>query len=800
MRKALAIVVVLAVVALAAWLLLRERDRSQAARPQEATAVARRDAPLAPADAATDPARLREEAAAGSRERPLEASAARDGATMRVRVVDVLDGRAVAGARVTHESAAVETGADGWCTVDGLDARDGEVELLVEARGYGDVRWRWVVAAWAIVELTPTTTFHGRVLDAQSREPVAGAELVFTLAGGLDAEIGAATSDASGQYALEGVPVAFPVNVTSWSSEHATAREQVLVPHRVERVARDFLLERGTRVSGQVVDFVTGAPVPGARLERARPEPIELGPDGRFDVPLVPNRYDGRIELDLSAPGWCRLSAVLDPDELGAPLVLRITRGAFVEGVVRDADGRPVPGATVGFANAPSSLRRLRASENAPEWLATLPEDWRLVPESKGSAVTTDAEGRFRSSALVPASENQRVDAWHETLGRAREAVERLGAPGSVTWLAIALEPDPPAAVVSGTVRLNGQPCEARVEWRGPTRGGGGGSAGDGRYRLVDVEPGEVTLVAGIGDRVEGRWIVERTATLDVAEDGERVHDFDVRVPQAPIAGRVGFSDGSPALGMRVFARNGGSLHGLARTGPDGRFSIDVPDVGETYRVGVSSGPTDQVRRDVTAGTTDVDFELPSVGELVYRVVDAATGEPVPIAYVAWRPDATREYVETIDFAPWRVPDPDGWLRLELPAGNADLHVDAMRAGYTPLFVPGVPIVARAETRRVIELERGATLRFTWADGPPDDHDMLLLETHLAADVGAAYPVGTLHWRKLRFDEDGVATVRALASGNYRFVVDPADVAIEPETIDVRAGMDELVTLGWRAR
>lgn len=796
------VVLVLCVAALAVLLALSERDRSTLARPDAASSVERAGAEL------VDPgeAQARERTSAVVADAPTSPQRERDedgvppeGATLRLRVVDELDGRPVAGARVALEGDADlrVTDADGWCELGGLDgsSRPG---LSIDADGYYHERTRVPLADERVVRLYPATTLVGRVLDDASGAPVAGAQLSFRHPGCGDCEPERATSDALGRYALANVPIAVHVDVRLSAADHAAGLVEMLVPRRTERVERDLRLRRGVRLVGRVVDFVTGAPIANAQLRHVRHEPVELGPDGAFDVPVLA----GDVFLEAWADGWCRLNVELTTDELArsGPLVLRLPRGAFVEGVVHDAEGRPVAGVDVEVRGNPVELQQMRRRDDAPEWLAMLESDWYLGPERFDTGAVTDEQGRFRSRANVPGAEHVEIFARHATLGRARQLVPSLGGPGSTTWVDVRLEPLEPAepvATVCGRLTLNGRECAAQIEWQGPTRTElVHVNMYDGRYRLAGVEPGAVTVHARFGLLYEQRWVVERSAQLLVEPGGAHQLDFDVRVPAAPISGRVTFADGSPAPTVAVVLHDA-SLSAHTSTEHDGTYALDAVDVGETYTVRASDGPFDLERNDVAPGTSGVDFVLPLTGELLYRIVDAANGEPLPVFALFWRTDATAEYVETHR----RTPDPGGWMRLELPAGRVDVHLRATDERYAPLVELGLPIPVRGETRRTFELEHGLVARFTWADEPLWSHNVLLVETHVPAEIGPHFPGGSLRRRVMRF-EDGVAEVAGLEPGSYRFVLEPDDdaVAIEPAVVEIGANVDAPIELSWSER
>jgi hypothetical protein len=118
--------------------------------------------------------------------------------------------------------------------------------------------------------------------------------------------------------------------------------ENVTVEANIETVA-NFRVKRIGSVHGMVQDAASGAPVPGAVIkEWFGRKSIAVGPDGRFALPEVgPGQ-----QLRVTAPGYVAKMIQLGnlagttPDR---PHVVRLERGAVIEGVLQKEDGGALP-------------------------------------------------------------------------------------------------------------------------------------------------------------------------------------------------------------------------------------------------------------------------------------------------------------------------------------------------------------------------------------------------------------------------------------------------------------------------
>jgi beta-lactamase regulating signal transducer with metallopeptidase domain len=201
----------------------------------------------------------------------------------------------------------------------------------------------------------------GRVSDEAGR-PVAGARVFFgrdyarDLHPGFSADV---ATGPDGRYRISGVlPGDFVLFVRS--ERHNDSRRRVVVTKEGAQGV-DFILPEMAVLTGQVVDQ-DGAAVPHARLWIRF-----LQPAGTSGTRWSETRVDGtfrdkifRANVMLRAASAERglvSAAVVVPAERLEGVELKLTKGAFIRGVVREASGAPAAAFSVTCANRQTGLR-----------------------------------------------------------------------------------------------------------------------------------------------------------------------------------------------------------------------------------------------------------------------------------------------------------------------------------------------------------------------------------------------------------------------------------------------------------
>jgi beta-lactamase regulating signal transducer with metallopeptidase domain/uncharacterized GH25 family protein len=187
---------------------------------------------------------------------------------------------------------------------------------------------------------------------------------------------------AEGQFLARGQPIHLEVS----HPRYQRLNTETSSPTHSE-AAPSIRLEPGSMVSGLVVDG-SGKPIADAMVQVRDPNRLNhastafTGPDGRFAIhDARPGRWTVVVQAEGRAAAW-------------APIVADVSRpvenqfvlepGEFLSGKVLGPDGKPVPGAAVGWANP------IRADGRPDESL-----------ELK-DMTATDAEGLFRLGPLPP--------------------------------------------------------------------------------------------------------------------------------------------------------------------------------------------------------------------------------------------------------------------------------------------------------------------------------------------------------------------------------------------------------------
>ena len=261
-------------------------------------------------------------------------------------------------------------------------------------------------AGEVVIELEPTVTVRGRVIDAEER-PVPGARVKAWLGGtsvggGTPATPGPVTADSEGRFAMS-----FDYRGRFYlraSADERRSQSCVVAPYAggpEGEVVLRFLGRYG--VSGTVVPS-QGASVAGALVriwgaddgpyaDHGLGEPFgtteELGEDGAFGIDVP---HAGRYLVcvlpphsgDVPQQRWVEIGEL----EPRARLEVFLVCGGEITGSVRHADGRPLAGVTVAVdARVPEDPGLPRAAQRPFDLYG-------------GAVARTDADGAFRATGL----------------------------------------------------------------------------------------------------------------------------------------------------------------------------------------------------------------------------------------------------------------------------------------------------------------------------------------------------------------------------------------------------------------
>jgi hypothetical protein len=702
---------------------------------------------------------------------------------------------------------------DGRCKLP-VEPWTGGLDLRVTAGGFVTTCQSSGRSEEIVVVLRRAVTVRGRVVAADDRSPVPGARISVGVVSCGEPEL-FAHADAAGRFVLSGLPL--DKDWPWWVSADgfATAQSELELSDPSQDV--ELELARGLPLELLVVDAKTGAPIEGARVYCDAGEATS-DPSGRISTTALMSVAVEEAVLMARASGYCSLRAPVRASELDAdaPLRLPLLLGARLEGLVLDPQGQPVPDIEVDVSFDHAAHRK-SVDRSDPFRDVALPEGWRLEG-SRGGRATSDLNGRFLLEGLEPSSKGYRMNVRRggvEVL--ARQQVPELGAAGSSTPMQLVVDLGA-TCVVAGTMTLNRVPARGFVSWRGPTRGGGELAGLDGRFRLVNVEPGTVVLKPQPNGLIPtnacnvfpGPW------TVEAQRGGETLRDLDLELEMSIIAGRVIDARGVPQgdLEVVVVSREGcWAAQGL--TDIEGHFEFAVRAGPHGYSAEAGRAPNSARLEGVLAGTRDLELVLPGSGELRLRVVDSQTR--AALTGFVLRLEDERGETRVIDSRTSLTPDAQGWHSLELKPGAWRIFVsdpDGERTTYLPLD-GGTVVVEDSSEPQSLELERdrGFELEVQLAQGLepwPDDVFVLALEPATADQVvldasgwniGQAYRgVNVVDSRRLRLDSHGRARITALRAGPHRLVAFPATIAIEPAEVVVTGTETGPLEIRWKPR
>jgi hypothetical protein len=721
------------------------------------------------------------------------------GSTVFGRVVDPR-GRPVTGAVVAaqrEERAALppeapleKTDADGRFEVAGLGA--GTYTLTVRHADFAPgVRVGLSVerdtALSADLVLEPGSRVAGRLVSETGR-PLPG-QIALQEVDGRDAPrsmitLLRASAGPDGRFELPPLPAASYV-LAAAARGFAAQRIEIAVPPQGPRVvdAGDVVLEAGMAVRGFVRD-PAGAGVAGADVRAQPAGPPFSGPwttadtqseaDGSF---MLAGLGEGSYRVEARAPGFAPADQTAVPG--GEAVVIELSPGGAVTGVVVDESGLPVEGAQLIAepASRPSFFFMVQQA-TAPR---TSGGDGRFTVEDLPADTYT-----LRASAPDLAPEY--VADVKVTPGRTTDVGRvRLGKGGIVRGTVVSAGGGPVGGA-SVYVRSSERDRRMRIDAPSATTNAAG------TFEVAGVPGGSVDVLATHPRHAPGNTSVDVDPAKGPAEarvvlsEGGRIEGWARRRDGAPLSGRIQ-------------VRAGGFMGGRGRTDmvpvqPNGSFAVEHVDpgqaevmlmVGTSYALNVALRKTVEVRE---GETTSVELTLREV--LVSGRV-TRNGAPVPKVRVSVRGGRGPGLLLTLPgLGPSAPPPPSGPDRgttLTRDDGSYDLVVDE----------PG-------ETRMRVETMDGkgqlASRREPIPDADTHVADFALSGvrvTGVVVDQQTETPVG-----EVRVSAEGQGDgrrygTRTGSDGRFTLELEPGDYTLEAlvegyvqQTIEVSVGEDGL--------
>lgn len=453
------------------------------------------------------------------------------------------------------------------------------------------------------------TWLSGRVLDAATNEPIAGARV--RIAGDPGAPPRAtATTDARGVYRTNDFVRANVAEDVVVVAPDTIPQRFDGVPVRVGAVERDFLVERNGVLTALVLDVETLAPVAGATVRaEVSPEEDEVAvtdAEGRATI-----RGAGRAGLafTLSArkPGYFGTRRFLESPlaRAGAQLEFRVGRECRIEAIALDAAGSPNGGSLLLELTTLFSSRQLVAA--LPVSLpAGLDLEYRWT-----TARVLDDSGRAVFGELPPLPVAR---VWLRVDDRIRRsvAVSPFTACGQTRRVDFSTAEIRDPTKIVGRLTMNGAPAKAEATWEIAGARSAIALVADesGEYRIDDVPPGVVTLTMVASATGERR-------TIEIAVGvGQTVRaDFDFLRDGTRIAGRVVDEVGIPLPAAAILAVPHGRRDVAARlattTDSLGRFELRGLEDGAWYWVEASASGVSTRGVQTESGRVGIEIRLP---------------------------------------------------------------------------------------------------------------------------------------------------------------------------------------------
>lgn len=543
------------------------------------------------------------------------------------------------------------------------------------------------------VRLERAIALSGRVIDVESRQPLAGA-VVFAPT----RPEAAALTDGGGAYTLERVGARGGGWLQAAAGGYFPGSLDLSEPASYGGRAPTFALAPAGRITGTVSDprgrplagvEVTSAPAPeGPRFTFRR----MMGPDfgaqqtrsddrGRFRLSPLPTEMPNRVTF--RHPGYAPRVELVPPAPAERPAELHVTlsRGARGVGRVVTTAGAPVAGAKATLERedeASSPMRRILIQGQG---------------QKSATEAISDASGRFTFTELPPARFVLRVEAagFAPTSAPGIEVPQvesppagKEGARSAASDVDLGTVKLAPGAVVEGrVVGPRGEPIEGAEVFivegmmaMAPMRWAIGGkeakatSAVDGAFRVADRTPGQKVDLAV---RRSGYTVGGVRGVVAPTEEPVTV----TLQPASDVRGRVVDEDGKPVAGAQVtlmVERKGGGMAfqipaGSAPTGDDGRFLVEGVEPG-TVRLTVNAAhflPFERSGVEVPAGRNIDGLEVVlRPGATVEGVVTAPDGRVAIGATVEIVPDgASGDMFARFSMGGDSETDGDGHYRLD---------------------------------------------------------------------------------------------------------------------------------------
>ncbi|MBI1849350.1 MAG: carboxypeptidase regulatory-like domain-containing protein [Planctomycetes bacterium] len=560
-------------------------------------------------------------------------------------------------------------------------------------------------------------TVLGRVTSADDGKPLSGATVTgMSQLGENSRWEESIETGADGAYRFEATPEKILLQVKAFGYQSASLHDVQVTAGK--EITQNIPLSTGLSVHGRILDAITKAPVPGAKVSYgmgflSNSSEVETAANGEFTIGGMPS---GRQMLMVSAPGYTALrqEVTLAGDRKMEEIVLELSRGSVVSGTVFGPDGAPVAGARI-FSEENAFLFSKRsqpvATTDAQGKFSVTGLDpgktFRLVaqaanyPEATSDEITTKAGEEIKDVTL-------RFEKGGELAGTVRDPDGKPVAGAMIT-----VKEKPEDANANSNPNPNPNEPDELFNAKHVTAGRQLGNAttdGDGRFAIGGLISGPKIVEV----KADG-FLLARNESVAV-EAGKKTDNVDFTLDRGKtIAGHVTDSTGAAVGGVRVSgsspgAANGMASYGTTTTDAEGKYRIEKLQPGKFMLTAAKQGYSADRKREIDAGSESVDFVLRRNGSISGTVTFPSAAGPRNFTVTARgvvdpsnpdEPGRSKSRSFTAE---------DGRFKLDdVPAGVYSVQVNSKN--FAPASVDNVAVTEGQETSGIqITIHEGGTI------------------------------------------------------------------------------------------
>lgn len=456
-----------------------------------------------------------------------------------------------------------------------------------------------------------TARVYGSVVSGDSREGVAGAEVIFRQ---LDAhgDVRRVQTDDHGQFNLDNMPKGrwsyYAVHGQFLSFTNREDIAQCIIDDETQLVGPlKMQLKEVCLVSLNVVSSLNGQGVSGA-LVSVGPQPrVTLRTDGRGRVSLPLSRDIWEVTVD--APGYARARKAIglwEQSALETKIVLQ--PGGQLNGVVVHADGSGIPGVTLTYQQ-----------------------------DTDTRTTTSNEHGRFSFDYLLPGKFHLTANKWG--YGRTRESLAFTKGQRELD-VRMVLGEEPQSLYLKGyVIDQKGRPIQDAELWLLPGMHG---------HEVVFTNTsGAFQLETSmLFKNVNHRQVMvyARDFAPTIVELFEETLNYVRMEPGRTVTGKVLNTYGEGIGGAQVLPilENFPALaSGPITTDDTGHFQIK--QMPANFAISAHAVGYEKNRKELGPQQKNVELELNALGRLVGVVVDSETGKPIPEFFLKIRPHNSLE-------------------------------------------------------------------------------------------------------------------------------------------------------------